>query len=520
MKPSLNINMLQMQLGAFIVLGLGFAAYVGVAIGNQDTRLVVAIIGAMAGIALLLRMGRHYWLLIPIGMTSRLPALPLGGRTLDLGELTMAACFGLFLMRVAMRKDKVRVSPLLFFVLLSFGWVAFIFWLNPVGFALMGASSVGARDYQRIALGVCACLVLANQKIGNKEAKWLIAIAVIGPVLGMCYAFLSHGVLGGGPAIDDEGGEYTWHQSMSSPAFALVLYMFSKYSPAEIFTPVTFGRMATVFGAMFIALSSGKRAVVATLMLTPMVSAILRRQWAHFYIYVIMAIVGVTFLVIGHGQYFELPLRVQRSLANFPGAWDLEIKNMTAEGADSFRTIMREHAWERIKARPFIGKGIGFDLDEIAGYSTEAFGAGNTTLLALGNSWHNTWLGLGADFGAPAVLLHMVVFALTLYFAYKNYRNTDRATSLGIYCMMIFIGMLFALLRSYTSGSSNVGFYFYWQVGIILGIAATLKAKSRKTTDLSLEHEPAKGADGWKSGGQVVWPTKQPVASTQSSALR
>jgi O-antigen ligase len=220
-------------------------------------------------------------------------------------------------------------------------------------------------------------------------------------------------------------------------------------------------------------------------MLTPLISAVLRRHWAHFYLYLFMAAAGVSILVIGHGQYFELPFRVQRSLANFPGAWDLEIKNMTAEGADSFRTAMRELAWERIKARPIIGKGTGFDLDEIAGYSTEAFTSGDTTILALGNSWHNTWLGLGADFGAPAILLHMAVFALTLYFAYNNYRNTDRATFLGIYCMMIFIGMLFVLLRSYTSGSSNAGYYFYWQVGIILGIAATLKAASRKTAEPS-----------------------------------
>jgi len=474
MKPSLNVNILQLQLVGMLLLGLGFAAYVGVAIGNQDTRSVVMILGAMAAIALLLRMGRHYWLLIPFGMTSGLPALPIGGRALELGELTMAACFGLFLLRLAMRKDKLQLSPLLSFVLLSFGWVAFIYWLNPVGFAFMGASSVGARDYQRIVLGVCACLVLANQKIGNKEAKWLIAIAIIGPVLGMCYSFLSHGVLGGGPTIDDEGNEYTWHQSMSSPAFALVLYLFSKYSPAEIFTPVTFGRMATVFGAMFVAFSSGKRAVVATLMLTPLVSAVLRRQWGHFYVYVIMAALGVTFLVAGHGQYFELPFRIQRSLANLPGAWDPSIKNMTAEGADSFRTAMREHAWDRIKARPIIGKGIGFDLDETTGYDLSRFEANATALLSLGNSWHNTWLGLGADFGLPAVLLHIAVFVLTLWLAYSNYTSTSRSTSLGIYCMMVLIGMLFALLRSYTSGSSNVGFYFYWQVGIIVGIARTL----------------------------------------------
>lgn len=515
-----NINFSILQGWIVLLLGLIFSVFIGSAIGDDNGNLVFLILGALAGIAGLLWIGKYYWLLIPIGMTSGLPALPIGGRSLELGELTMAACFGLFLLRLAMRKDKVQISPLLFFVLLSFGWVAFIYWLNPVGFAFMGASSVGARDYQRIALGVCACLVLANQKIGNKEAKWLIAIAIIGPVLGMCYSFLSHGVLGGGPAFDEEGNQYTWHQSMSAPAFALVLYLFSKYSPAEIFSPVTFGRMATVLGAMFVAFSSGKRAVVATLMLTPLVSAVLRRQWAHFYVYIFMAAAGVTFMVAGHGQYFELPFRVQRTLANFPGEWDTTIKNITAEGADSFRTIMREHAWDRIKARPIIGKGIGFDLDEIAGYSTEAFAGGDTTLLALGNSWHNTWLGLGADFGLPAILLHMVVFGLTLWLAYSNYKSTNRSTPLGIYCMMIFIGMLFALLRSYSSGSSNAGYYFYWQVGIILGIAMTLKAKVRESASQDSEPTPVQTADGWKSRAQGALPNKRLVVSSESSALR
>jgi hypothetical protein len=86
--------------------------------------------------------------------------------------------------------------------------------------------------------------------------------------------------------------------------------------------------------------------------------------------------------------------------------------------------------------------------------------------------------------------------------------------------MMIFIGMLFALLRSYSSGSSNAGYYFYWQVGIILGIAMTLKAKVRESASQDSEPTPVQTADGWKSRAQGALPNKRLVVSSESSALR
>ena len=137
MKPSLNVNMLQLQLVGILLLGLGFAAYAGMAIGNQDTILLVVIIGALAGIAVLLRMGNHYWLLIPVAMMSDLPAIPIAGLVVSLAELSMGACIAVFMLRLALRREKFRLNPLMFFVLIGALWIVYIYVRNPVGFAFL-----------------------------------------------------------------------------------------------------------------------------------------------------------------------------------------------------------------------------------------------------------------------------------------------------------------------------------------------------------------------------------------------
>jgi hypothetical protein len=485
MKPSLNINMLQLQLVGMLLLGLGFAAYVGVAIGNQDTRLVMLIIGAMAGIAVLLRLGNYYWMLIPVAMMTDLPAIPIAGRLLSLAELSMGACIALFMLRLALRRERFRLTPLMFFVLLAVGWVAFIFWLNPVGFAFLGASSVGARDYQKIFLGVCSFIVISNQKIGDREAKWLIIAWIVAPIIAAIYAAVGYLVFGiGTEMVADPGeNEYTWHQAMGYPAYCIVIWLFSKYPPSQVFSPVTFGRMAIFFSCAAVALHSGKRAAFGTLLLTPFISAWLRKEWAHLVAYVVLAACGLGILVIGHGNFVELPFRVQRSLANLPGQWDPSIKEMTAEGADSFRTTMRELAWNRINARPLVGKGIGIGPEDLAGVSAANMLEDVELNLAAGSSWHSTWLGLWADFGLPSVLFHAVIVIMVLLIGVRNFQHTSRTSNVGIFSMILLLTVIFNLLRSYTSGSSNIAMSVYWQFGLIAAIAGSLAAsKDRKST--------------------------------------
>jgi hypothetical protein len=491
MKPSLNVNMLQLQFVGMLLLGLGFSAYVGAAIGNQDTKLVALIIGAVVAIAVLLRMGKHYWMLIPVAMMSDLPAIPIAGRIVSFAELSMAACIAVFMLRLAMRREKFRLTPLMFFILLGALWIVFIYARNPVGFAFLGASAAGARDYQRIFLGICSFIVISNQKIGDREAKWLIIAWIVAPIIAAIYAAVGYLVFGiGTEMVADPGeNEYTWHQAMGFPAYCIVIWLFSKYPPSEVFSPVAFGRMAIFFSCAAVALYSGKRAAFGTLLLTPFISALLRKEWAHLVAYAVLGACGVGILVIGHGNFVELPFRVQRSLANLPGEWDPGIKNITAEGADSFRETMRELAWNRIKANPLVGKGIGIRAEDFAGVSTANFAQQDVELnLALGSSWHNTWLGLWADFGLPSVLFHAVIVIMVLLMAVRNFQHTIRSSNVGVLSMILLLIVIFTILRSYTSGSSNVAINVYWQFGLIAAIAGSLAAtKDRKATPRTME---------------------------------
>jgi len=483
MKPSLNVNMLQ-QVG-MLLLGLGFAAYVGAAIGNQDTKLVALIIGAVVAIAVLLRMGKHYWMLIPVAMMSDLPAIPIAGRVVSFAELSMAACIAVFMLRLAMRREKFRLTPLMFFILLGALWIVFIYARNPVGFAFLGASTVGARDYQRILLGICSFIVISNQTIGDREAKWLIIMWIVVPIIGAIYAAVGFLVFDIGTELvaDPNEGEYTWHQAMGFPAYCIVMWLFSKYPPSQVFSPVTFGRMAIFFSCAAVALYSGKRAALGVLMATPFISAVLRKEWVHLLAYVVLAACGLGILVIGHGNFVELPFRVQRSLANLPGEWDPGIKDMTAEGADSFRTTMRELAWNRINANPLVGKGIGIRPEDLGGVSAANMLEEIELNLAAGSSWHNTWLGLWADFGLPSVLFHAVIVIMVLLIAVRNFQYTSRASNVGVLSMILLLTVIFTLLRSYTSGSSNIAMSVYWQFGLIAAIAGSLAAsKDRKAT--------------------------------------
>lgn len=458
-----------------LVIGLIAAVVLGRYAGQGDTKQIFLIFAAGVGVAVILMLGKYYWMLLPFAFLSGLPAIPIGGKTLELGELAAAGCTLVFIMHLAFKRAEFKLGNLATLaVLASFAWVAVIYMLNPVGFAIFGSEAVGFRDYQRIILGVCAFVVLANQRIGEKEAKILIFITIVSSLLGLAWGFFDGVILGRAEGIDDEGNEYTWHQSLSGPAFTLILWMFSKYKSSQIFSISYPVRTPFLMVCFYVAMQSGKRAVLGTMFLVPLVASMLRREWKYFLIYGFSAFLIVTFLVAGHGNFFELPYRMQRSLGNLPGNWDPNIKRMTADGGDSFRSIMRELAWEKIKASPVVGSGLGFNWSETAGINVSNYAQNIHIALSLGNSWHNTWLGLWADFGLPAVIIHAIILILYFKIAFSNFRRSDRSSQLGVYCMMVLIGLIFTILRSYTSGSSNIAFYFYWQFGIAVAIWSTL----------------------------------------------
>jgi hypothetical protein len=86
------------------------------------------------------------------------------------------------------------------------------------------------------------------------------------------------------------------------------------------------------------------------------------------------------------------------------------------------------------------------------------------------------------------VLFHAVIVIMVLLIAVRNFRYTSRTSNVGVLSMILLLIVIFTILRSYTSGSSNVAINVYWQFGLIAAIAGSLAAsKDRKATPRTME---------------------------------
>jgi len=183
-----NISSTQITWIVGLLLGLGLAFVLGTAIGQQDFRKVSLIIGAGIGIAVFLALGKNYWLLIPLSLGAKFPAVPLGGRSLEFPELCIAGCSLMFILRVATRKEKMRLFvPINTPFLLFMAWVGMVFLIHPIGFSMLGASVGGGRFYLKLALAFAAFVVLSNRAYSERDIKWVLGLLVFGAFFGMVY---------------------------------------------------------------------------------------------------------------------------------------------------------------------------------------------------------------------------------------------------------------------------------------------------------------------------------------------
>ena len=486
----LNQHAPRLVLYVAVAVGLLAAVLIGQFAGQGNIKNIILALGACAGVAFFLLLGKNYWMFLVFGLATGLPALPIGGRNLEIGELGAFACFIIFLLMVAFRKNHFELLNFYSLPIYAFlGWMFFIYSQNPVGLGILGAESVGFRDYLRNIFGAMAFLVIANQTLTEQDCRWVIRILIVGALISVPYSIINFYVFGGAASVEDPGS-YTWHQSMSRPAFLVVLYIFCRYGAKKVFSISRPWMPALVVSSLGVAFLSGKRAVAASALLTPFIVAVLRRHWFQAFAYLFLGAFVVLVLVMGHGSVFNLPYNVQRSLANLPGDWEPGIKSLTDEGGDSFRAVMRDLAWERIKENPVVGKGMGFSMSDVANINPENYMQNIHIALALGNSWHSTWLGLWADFGLPSVIIFATICLLCLKIYWQVFRESSwswpRPTAFHILAMMMLIELVFFLLRSYTSGSSNIGYDFFWKYGLAVAMLNSLPKRPKENSKMQM----------------------------------
>lgn len=482
-------------------LGILLAFFMGRAAGQGQLMHIALVFGVMIGAPLLLSLGKNYWYLIPASLLSGLPAIPFGGRNIDLAEVCIALCFGIFVTRVAFKHDKLilfRKTHIPIYLFLA--WVLFVFCLNPVGFAVFGSATMGARFYAQIALAFCAFLVVTSREITEKDCKWIIVFIVLGTCINTFYSVASFFLFGPGDEIlnpnADAEGYYTWHQNLASPAVSVAFLLFAWKKPSQVFTFRDLRFLVLYLLTIVVVLLSGKRLAVIGVFLAPMVSAFVFRQ----YFYIVSTLFLSSFLIAGimftHGDLFKFPLQIQRSLSWLPAEWDPEFHDM-AGGRDPFRESLRRYALENIKRDPIIGKGFAIEYSVIiAQINSSRYLSGNdmqAAPYAIGRAWHNTWLGYAADFGIPLSVIQGILILVVLWAAFYSSRNQPLGSFKSILSIYLFIFFFRDLVGSHTGGHSALdAFSRWWMYGVLFAIVSGIQKRPVRKPEMLTTWKPGR----------------------------
>jgi hypothetical protein len=473
---------------ATTAVGLLVAMFLGMAVGEGRKLYIAAIFAVMVGAPALLSLGPRYWYLIPFSVASGLPAIPFSGRNLELAEVCIPICFALFITRVAFRKDSIHLIRATHIpIYLFMGWVIFVFILNPVGVAAFGAATMGGRFYFKLGLAFMAFLILASRRYTEQDCKWVTIFIMGGAILNAGYGIVQFLLFGAGDDIlspnADDGGSYTWHQVLSLPAMAFSFLLFAWKKPGDIFTfrhpLLTFLYLVAILLALF----SGKRMGIAAVLLAPVVSAFIYRQYAYILTGGLAALLFAGIVILGHGKAFTFPIQIQRAISWIPADWDYELRYVEG-GKDPFRESLRRFAMENINRDPIIGRGFSIEYSVIIAQvmATRYLGGEDSQAApyAIGRSWHNRWLGYAADFGIPLSVIQGLLYLTVLVVAFKSQRLLSNNTFTKTIIVYILIYTFRDLLASHTSGHSSLDAYErWWMYGLLFAIYAAQTAPKK-----------------------------------------
>jgi len=481
MKTGNNLQGISpVQWTGWVVMFVAFlgALYIGNAVGTGNYSKIYLIFLVLGGMAVALFVGPRYWLIGIACFCINVPLVSMGIRALVLPEAGAIYLFGSYLLMLAFRRNHLNLNRVEYIGFALFiALVTLTLALNPVGFLGFGSQIGGARSYIKIYMALAVLLVLSNQIVNDKDLRWVIWIMVAGSFITLGWELFDYFILG--TTAEANADEiYSWHQILAGPPFMLVVWLFSKYKPSEIVSVQHPMRLFIVLVSLLITFESGKRGMVAAIMLVPVISAIINRQGRYVYFLVTVLLVAVAIVIMGQGSAFSLPLRAQRALMYLPADWDQEIARMKAGGSmDEFRSEMRRIAWERALDRPWIGEGFALDMNETRGMGRESLQTDATGILSIGKAWHSLWFGLAADFGFMACLFYAMIYFTMLCVSVWIIVNSTPNTYTRTIAMMLFITFVISILKSNTSGhSANTPFGEWWSFGLLIAIRYSMLA--------------------------------------------
>ncbi len=394
----MNFSINQLLPWLVVPLGLAFAVWAGVAITDGETAILLAVLAAVMGIALVLGTGRGIWLLIPLcwPLTGSISVLPL---PFNVQELAVMGVFGVYCAQVAMKQFrgvKRRFDYLDFFIGLNLAVIALMYLRNPVGVSALGSEMVGGRPYLKVAIGFMAFLVLSRIVVQPKLAYWFPAIMlgpnfIVAALNTVTYVFPQLTPLiapfysginvqsymqeefgrGAGPTTLQEGR----FQGLAALGLPMISALVAYFSPSKIMgffaRPSLFVLM--LLALFFVGMAGFRNALFQAIIFILMAAYIWERGIGVFRM-LALGVVAIA-LVITVQTISPLPNSIQRSLSFIPGPWSENVKQGSKESTD-WRVEMWQIALttDRYIQNKYLGDGFGFTAKELEIMRNSAFG--------------------------------------------------------------------------------------------------------------------------------------------------
>ncbi|NWK55175.1 O-antigen ligase family protein [Verrucomicrobiaceae bacterium N1E253] len=484
-RKSNRLGAVDLRLVLALITGLGFAVFVGTVVGSGEYKEAYIYVLLLVGVGIMATMKRSFWMLIPFSMVGDFPAVPVGPVSMKLGE----AWLFVSLLFVVLQAVSRRKLPILYVrgalpVYLYSTWVFMIYILNPVGLSSMGASEGGLRFYMMIGLSLLSVVILMNQVIDSQKAKKVLMLVLVGAIMGSAWNiaqvfFPAMAVFSGRSVMESGGGFYGWNQQLSIVPHLIVIFIVSRYSFRMMLIPTNWWVVVLYILCIGLGFASGKRSFTVLMLIYPILGTVLRKEFIAVFLCGAMTILIVSVALIGHGSIFHLPKTAQRVLSVLPvGEWDGDVQ---ASADNDFRETLNKYALRDISERPILGEGLQADFDllwHLRYNPGDVLEEGDHILgltYSANSAWHNTWLGISADFGIPAAVIWASVWITLIIGCMKSIKQLSIYDWRYTLLMFILLLTLGDLLRSWQFGHSAVNMWqVAWRVGVWLAVKRTL----------------------------------------------
>jgi hypothetical protein len=367
-----------------VVICAAFAAlYLGVAAATAQMEALAWVMG-IGAIIVLLSLGRHVWVLIPISLAllGNINLIP--GSPAPWWVATMAVAV-ITVMRTLLRKTDfvIRFTWIDFAILLQVLAVGQSFIRNPTGLSILGGDVVGGKPYIIYGFAFIAFFLLSAIRTDLKMVKLVIIFTIlmsfidggiflssfIVPAFAATLLPIYSGVSFDAAVSGAGGPEASEGRIVGAKAIgeAMGMAAFTLYRPISTLNPMRIFPFMLMVSSIGMIMVSGFRSLMFKLAVVAIVSSLIRRKPVDVMIAGALALFALVILVTTQSAK-HLPFGAQRILSELP--FDVGVESRASVDADR-SSEWRFEMWklalttDRYIQNKLLGDGFGYRADEL-----------------------------------------------------------------------------------------------------------------------------------------------------------